>query len=207
MQVEGENPSEKMKFPKKRRGKYRVIYADPAWPYRNFNHGKARRGAAKEYKLMAMDEIARLPVADIAAKDAALFLWTTGPMLKEAMRVIEWWGFQYYSIGFIWIKWNRKPKAIKLFNVQLLIEDLFTGNGWMTRSNAEICLLATRGHPRRKAKDIHQVVFAPPGRHSEKPAEVRKRIVKLMGDVPRIELFARGRPAPGWVAWGDQVKR
>ena len=76
--------------------------------------------------------------------------------------------------------------------------------GHWTRANAEICLLAVRGHPKRQAKDVHQVIISHVEEHSKKPDEVRERIERLMGDVPRIELFARQK-ADGWDVWGNEA--
>ena len=78
------------------------------------------------------------------------------------------------------------------------------GLGWWTRSNAEICLLAVKGKPKRKSASVRQLIFAPVEQHSKKPDVVRDRIVELMGDLPRIELFAR-QTAPGWDVWGNEV--
>ena len=103
------------------------------------------------------------------------------------------WGFTYKSVAFVWIKQNRKSDA------------LFWGMGYWTRANAEICLLATRGHPKRVARNVHQVIFSHIEEHSKKPDEARRRIEQLMGDVPRIELFAR-RTSPGWDVWGNEVQ-
>ena len=74
-----------------------------------------------------------------------------------------------------------------------------------TRGNAEVCLLATRGHPKRQAANVHQFIIAPIQEHSRKPDEARDKIVALMGDVPRVELFARQSP-PGWDVWGNEVE-
>ena len=71
--------------------------------------------------------------------------------------------------------------------------------------NAEVCLLATRGHPKRQAANVHQFIIAPIQEHSRKPDEARDKIVALMGDVPRVELFARQSP-PGWDVWGNEVE-
>lgn len=102
------------------------------------------------------------------------------------------WGFCYKSVAFVWGKLNRKAPT------------LFTGMGYWTRANAEICLLATRGHPKRHNAGVHQVILSHIEEHSKKPEEARSRIVRLMGDVPRIELFARSR-APGWDVWGNEA--
>ena len=134
-----------------------------------------------------------MPVADLAAPDSALFLWATFPQLPEALRLIEAWGFTYKSVAFVWLKKNKKA------------DSWFYGLGFWTRGNAEICLLATKGHPKRQAADIHQFIISPIQEHSRKPEEAREKIVALMGDVPRVELFARQSP-PGWDVWGNEVE-
>lgn len=93
----------------------------------------------------------------------------------------------------VWLKKNKKA------------DSWFYGLGFWTRGNAEICLLATRGHPKRKAANIHQFIISPIEAHSKKPDEAREKIVALMGDLPRVELFARQSP-PGWEVWGNEVK-
>ena len=84
------------------------------------------------------------------------------------------------------------------------IISFFWGMGNWTRSNAELCLLATKGNPKRQSKSVHQIIVSPIEEHSKKPDEARKRIVELMGDVPRIELFAREH-TPGWDVWGNEA--
>ena len=126
-----------------------------------------------------------MPVADLAAPDSALFLWATFPQLPEALRLIEAWGFTYKSVAFVWLKKNKKA------------DSWFYGLGFWTRGNAEICLLATKGHPKRQAANIHQFIISPIEAHSKKPDEARAKILSLMGDLPRVELFARQTP-PGW---------
>lgn len=128
----------------------------------------------------------------VAADNCVLFMWATFPTIKDALALIDAWGFTYKTIAFTWIKENRKSGG------------LFWGLGNWTRSNAEVCLLATKGKPKRISAGVHSVILSPVGRHSEKPAEVRERIVKLCGDVPRIELFAR-QEAEGWDCWGNEV--
>ncbi len=168
--------------------KYSVIYADPPWKYRR----QGGRGPEKHYPTMPVEDIKALPVADLAADDCVLFLWATFPKLREAFEVIDAWGFKYKTVAFVWIKLNRNDDGI------------FWGMGFWTRSNAEICLLATKGSPQVRARNIHQVIISHVEEHSKKPDEARKRIVALMGGVPRIELFARQSP-PGWDVWGNEV--
>lgn len=174
-----------LQFPDRR---YRVIYADPAW---RFLAG-GKRGADQHYDVMSLKDIKALPVADIAADDCALFMWATTPMLPHALDVINAWGFKYKTVGFTWVKRNK------------VSDGWFWGLGYWTRANAELCLIATKGKPKRVSKAVHQVVDARIEKHSKKPDEVRDRIVKLMGDVDRIELFARQR-ASGWDAWGNEI--
>lgn len=169
---------------------YQVIYADPPWDYQQC---RLSGSAKKHYPTMRIEELCALPVADIADRDCALFLWATFPQLPEALRLIQAWGFVYKTVAFVWLKQNRKALT------------WFYGLGFWTRSNAEICLLATKGHPKRQSAGIHQLVISPVERHSKKPNEVREKIVALMGNVPRIELFAR-QQTPGWDVWGNEVE-
>lgn len=151
------------------------------------------QGAAeRHYPTMTVDELCALPVADLAARDSALFLWATFPKLPEALQTIKEWGFTYKSVAFVWLKKNKKA------------DSWFYGLGCWTRGNAEICLLATRGHPSRQAADIHQLIISPIEAHSKKPDEAREKIVALMGDLPRVELFAR-QATPDWDVWGNEV--
>ena len=119
-------------------------------------------------------------------------MWATFPMLREALDVIEAWGFSYKTVAFNWVKQNRNGTGI------------FMGLGNWTRSNSEICLLATKGKPKRISGSVRSVVLSPLQQHSRKPAEIRDRIVELMGDLPRIELFAR-EATPGWDVWGNEA--
>lgn len=175
-------------FPDK---KYRIILADPPWPYDNPKSNLPRLGG-KTYPTMSLEEILCLPVDEIAAEDCALFLWVTMPKLNEVFNVIEAWGFRYITCAFVWVKQNPKGKGI------------YSGLGHWTNGNAEICLFCKKGSPKRVDRSVKQIVLAPRGRHSAKPAEIRNRIVHLMGDLPRIELFAREH-VEGWDAWGNQV--
>lgn len=178
--------------------KYSVILADPPWDYKQKGGPKGKRGmAAAHYSTMTTEEICALPVKNMCGGGYAVcFLWATFPNIGEALRVMEAWGFEYRTAAFVWVKKNRKSGGN------------FWGMGAYTRANAEVCLLGTT--PGTKARQVvknhgvQQIVEAPVEQHSRKPAEVRERIVRLMGDVPRIELFARER-VPGWDAWGNEV--
>lgn len=176
---------------------YTVIYADPPWAYRQ--HGtteKSRGNAAKHYQTMATEDICKLPVKKICEGGAVCFMWETFPNITEAVKVLEAWGFTYKTAAFVWIKKNRRSGGN------------FWGMGAYTRANAEVCLLGIS--PGFRAKDqicihrVHQVIEAPFEGHSKKPDETRRRIVELLGDVPRLEMFARDR-VPGWDTWGNEV--
>ena len=167
-----------------------MIYADPPWRYSQKN---LPGSAEKHYPTMSINDLCALPVTELAAPDCALFLWATFPQLPEALRLIKAWGFQYKSVAFVWLKKNRKA------------DSWFYGLGFWTRANAEVCLLATRGHPKRQAANVHQFIISPIEGHSKKPDEAREKIKALLGDVPRVELFAR-QTVPGWDVWGNEVE-
>ncbi|MBO6333634.1 MAG: MT-A70 family methyltransferase [Coprococcus phoceensis] len=173
--------------------KYNIIYADPPWTYRVYSSKGNGRSAASHYPVMELEAIKALPVEQLAEKDCTLFLWVTFPNLRESFEVIESWGFTFKTVAFVWIKRNRKS------------DSLFWGMGYWTRANAEICLLATKGAPKRQSAGVHQVILSHIEEHSKKPAEARERIVELLGDLPRIELFARQK-SPGWDVWGNEVE-
>ena len=172
--------------------KYNVIYADPPWSYKVWSKKGTGRSAESHYPTMSIEAIKALPVSRLAAKDCALFLWITFPMLREGWGVMDAWGCTFTTGAFVGVKQCRRS------------DNIFTGMGYWTRANAEICLLATRGHPKREARDVKQVILSHIEEHSKKPDEARRRIETLMGDVPRIELFAR-QATPGWDVWGNEV--
>jgi len=169
--------------------RYAILYADPAWQYLN----KGRGAADNHYPTMSTQDICALPVSGITADNCVLFLWATFPNLPEAFKVIAAWGFMYKTVAFVLLKRNRKSLG------------WFWGMGYWTRSNAEVCLLAVKGKPRRISRSVHQVIETPIQPHSQKPDEARSRIIQLVGDLPRIELFARTH-APGWDVWGNEVE-
>lgn len=173
--------------------KYSVIYADPPWQYRVYSKKGLGRSAESHYPTMNLEDIKALPVGELADKDCALFMWITFPCMQEAFQVLDAWGFTYKTVAFVWIKQNR------------VSDSLFWGMGYWTRANAELCILATKGHPKRASPGVHQVIVSHIEEHSKKPEEARSRIVQLMGDVPRIELFARQSPE-GWDVWGNEVE-
>ena len=183
-------------------GKYRIVYADPPWAFRAWSHRGDGRAASKHYPVSNMADMATLPIAELAAADAALFIWVVQPMLPEALRLIESWGFRFKTVAFAWVKTNGKQD--RLFYTG---SDVRIGLGYHTRAGFEQCWLATRGNGyRRLSKAEPQVVFSPTREHSRKPDEIADSIVRLVGDVPRIELFARTRRL-GWDSWGNETDK
>ena len=181
-------------------GRYGAILADPPWQY----DGESGNGAAaKHYNTVSADALAALPVRDLAADDCVLFLWGTWPKLEAALQVGKAWDFTYKTAAWVWVKQSGTGRSWHF------------GNGYWSRANAEVCLLFTRGNPKRKSASVHQLIIeagqlslfepliAPFTAHSAKPHEQYGRIESLL-DGPYLELFARNS-APGWDAWGNEA--
>jgi N6-adenosine-specific RNA methylase IME4 len=180
-----------IEFPNK---KYNIIYADPPWHFENWNNEKAQTNPLNHYPTMNMKEIHNLPVKNIAADDCILFMWCTDPLLDKQIPIVESWGFKYKTVGFVWVKTNKD--RIKNY--------YFKGPGYWTRANPEICILATKGKPKRVGTNVDRLVVDERREHSRKPDRIRNDIVELCGDLPRIELFARQK-FDGWDCWGNEV--
>lgn len=178
--------------------KYRVIYADPPWTFKTYSKKGIGRSAEAHYDCMPIEEICRIPVNEWTTQNALLFLWVTDPLLPRAMEIIDAWGFTYKTVGFYWVKLNKSAQV-----EQLSEKDFFTGLGFWTRANPEMCLLATKGHPKRKSSSIRRLIISPRREHSRKPDEAYERIEQLV-DGPYLEMFAR-RARAGWDGWGNQT--
>ncbi len=172
--------------------KYQIIYADPPWSYQD-KALAGNRGAICKYPVMDGGGLKALRVNEIADDNCILFLWVTMPKLNEVFDLIKAWGFEYKTVGFTWVKRNKKSNS------------WFWGMGRWTRANAELCLIATEGKPKRISAAIHSVIDTPLEGHSKKPDETKNRIIGLVGDLPRIELFARQK-TEGWDVWGNEVE-
>jgi len=178
-----------MDFPNK---KYNIIYADPPWHFKSWSKKGNERSAIRHYDCLNINDICNLPVNDIADDDCILFIWVIDSMLPEALQVIKKWNFKYKTVAFTWVKQNK------------ISDGYFTGMGYWTRCNPEQCLLATKGNPKRISKAVKQLIISKRQEHSKKPDDIRKRIVELCGDLPRIELFARQK-TEGWDSWGNEI--
>ena len=185
-------------FPNK---KYQIIYADPPWNYAVFKSIHGGRLENQHYQAMRITDIYEIPINEISDVNCILFLWVTYPMLKEGLYCVRAWGFDYKTVAFTWVKLNKKSLTP------------FFGMGQWTRNNAEICLLGIKGNIKRQDASVSQIIMTTISEHSKKPLEIRNRIVQLMGDLPRIELFARppkdrlfeDESYKGWDLWGNEV--
>jgi len=169
---------------------YNIIYLDPPWHYSD-KCRSGERGVEYKYPVIKPKDLKRLDVGSLAAEDCVMFMWVTAPQLPVGLELMQQWGFTYKTFGFVWVKTTKAG-------------DFSMGMGHYTRSNAELVILGTRGRPKRVSAAVRQVVSAPRGKHSAKPEEVRERIVDLMGDVPRVELFAKDS-AEGWDCIGNEI--
>lgn len=142
---------------------------------------------------MRIEDIKNLSVPRICDEDCILFLWVTFPMLQEGLDVIKAWGFKYKTLGFSWIKLNKKNNKP------------FFGIGHYTKSNCEVCLIGTKGKPVIKDNTISSVIIETKSEHSKKPISTRDKITQLLGNINRVELFARDK-VDGWDVWGDEVE-
>ena len=179
-------------------GKFQVIYADPPWRFQNYSQKGEGRNAVAHYDCLTQDQLRQLPVSDFAADNCVLLMWAIDPMLPNAINLIESWGFTYKTVGFYWAKLNKTADP-----ASFSAENFFTGLGYWTRANVEQCLLATRGKPSRRARNVQRLIVSQRREHSRKPAQIYDRIKRLV-DGPYLELFSRGS-RPGWHQLGDQT--
>lgn len=164
---------------------YPIVYVDPPWRYEY--SPTDNREIENHYPTMTLEEICLLPVAEIATPDSVLFLWTTSPKLAESMQVIEAWGYAYKTC----MVWDKERM----------------GMGYYARQQHELLLIATRGAvpvPEPANRPASVIRARRDNEHSAKPAEFYDVIERMYPDLPKIELFARGRRA-GWAAWGNQA--
>ena len=171
--------------------KYQIIYADPPWRLK-MSKNRSKWGDAM-YPTMRTVDICELPIKEIADSSCALFLWVTMPFLSDGLMVMRSWGFEYITCAFVWVKQNRSGQGI------------YSGLGQWVNGNGELCLLGRIGRLIRINKDVKQIMLSPVQGHSRKPIEIRSRITRILGELPRIELFAREK-TPGWDVWGNEVE-
>tara|TARA_R100000406_G_scaffold95863_2_gene91484 strand:+ start:3527 stop:4075 length:549 start_codon:yes stop_codon:yes gene_type:complete len=175
--------------------KYQIIYADPAWSYKNQTQhagkGKPNTGGAKtHYPTMSIKDMKKLKVPSLCSDDCLIFMWSSSPHLDVAIELMKAWGFNWATIGFVWDKQRVNPS-------------------FYTMSQIEICLIGKKKGGKipqpRGARNVRQFLSKMRGKHSEKPKEVRKRIEQMFPTQNKIELFARER-VENWDAWGNEVE-
>lgn len=167
---------------------FNIIYADPPWMYAHDQHGKEVQETvlASHYPSMPIDELCELPVAAMAADDCVLFMWATCPLLKDALRLLESWGFEYKA-QMVWDKVKHN-----------------VGNYVSVRH--ELLLICTKGQPPKVPKLVDSVYSEERTEHSRKPDYFRDVIDSMYQEGTRIELFCRGVSKQGWEAWGNEAK-
>lgn len=192
--------------------KYQLIYADPPWAFSNQNTGGSMKSSAQaKYTVTSTEDLKRLDVGSIADDNCVLVMWYVGAMPQDAIDLVKSWGFTLKNMnGFVWNKLtvNNNP---------------FFGMGFWTRAGSESAIIATKGKPTPACRSVRAVgnydsqsldeVLAhlcyvgtyQNIRHSQKPDEFRDKCVELMGDVPRLEMFARTK-TKGWDVFGNEVK-
>jgi N6-adenosine-specific RNA methylase IME4 len=171
--------------------KYNIIYADPAWEMGNKSRNRV---LVPKYDVMDSKDIIDLPIEKIADDNCALLLWTINAKIPDAIKLIEKIGFRYVGIAFCWVKTSKttgKPNC------------RMAGN--YTLQGIELCLLAIKGSMETKDRTVRQVQMIPRLFHSKKPDIIADEIVRLFGDLPRVELFARDKKQ-GWDVWGNEVE-
>ena len=184
--------------------KFAAILIDPPWKYDTYSEDTGEgRSAESHYPTMTPADLAGLPVGELARDDCALFMWVTWPTLQQAFAVAAAWGFDYKTCAFTWAK-VRKGLAADSHAILNMGNTWHFGMGFWTRANSEVCLLFTKGSPKRVNADVPQLIVASVRKHSQKPDEIYSRIERLV-DGPYIEMFARQKH-DGWYAWGNEVE-
>jgi N6-adenosine-specific RNA methylase IME4 len=175
-------------------GPFGVILADPPWSFKTYGGktGTPHRSANDHYVTTETGALADIPVADVAARDCALFMWVVDSHVDQALELGAAWGFGFKTIAFIWSK-GAEDEVPRI------------GMGYWTRKQGEVCFMFTRGKPKRQSAAVRQMLFGKRREHSRKPDEQYERIEALVGG-PYLELFAR-HTRPGWAAWGNETEK
>lgn len=175
--------------------KYQIIYADPPWKFNNKNTGGSMKSGAKnQYDVMTIDELKELNIQSVCDDNCVLIMWWVGSQPQEALDLVKAWGFTLKNMnGFVWRKLTKNNKD-------------FFGMGFWTRAGSESALIAVKGKPAPVSRSVRAVGSYPVGRHSEKPSQFRDKATQLMGQVPRLEMFAREKTV-GWDVFGNEVEQ
>jgi len=170
---------------------YSILYADPPWDYNGreqHNKTTANKSAVDHYNTATLEDLKKIDVVSVCAKDCLLFMWTSSPHLEQAIELMKAWGFEYKTIAFVWHKQKTNP-------------------GYYTVSSVEICLVGKRGTipSPRGPRNIRQFLSQEREGHSKKPDEIRTRIFQMFPTQKKLELFARQR-TEGWDVFGNEVE-
>ena len=175
--------------------KYQVIYADPPWSFNSKKTGGSMTsGASAKYNTMSIGDLKAMPIESMLADNAILIMWYVSSQPQEALDLANAWGFTVKNInGFVWGK-----LTVKLMK--------FFGMGFYTRAGTESALIAIKGKASNLIVDhsVRAYRESVVGKHSKKPDEFRDDIVKMCGDVPRLEMFAR-QASDGWDVFGNEA--
>ena len=172
--------------------RYGAIIADPPWRYELYSKKGQAKSPEAHYDTMTPADLAALPVSHLAAGDCALFMWATAPLLREAIDLMEAWGFAFKTAG----AWAKRGKADGAWGF---------GTGYLFRSAAEFYLLGTIGRPEICSRSVRNLIVAPIREHSRKPDQLHHDVERLFPG-PYAELFGR-QQRPGWDVWGNQTDR
>ena len=182
--------------------RYGAILLDPAWQFKVWNKDTGNgRSAESHYKTMTLDDMKALPLQKLMADDCAVFMWAVMPMLPEALELGKAWGLEYKTCAFAWAKVNKR--AENRWSYPADVSNWFMGMGYWTRANVELCLLFTKGKPKRKSASVRQLIVSAIRKHSQKPDDTHQRIEQLV-DGAYLELFARER-RNGWDVIGNEI--
>ena len=173
---------------------YGAILIDPPTKFSTWSPKGMDRSPDRHYPTLTWSEIAGLPVGELAARDCVLLLWTYGPILAKTLSLIPFWGFEYKTLGFNWVKVEGSA---------LFLDRPRISTGYWTRPESELCLLATRGQPKRLDAGVRQVFLELPREHSRKPRGTHVRVERLVAG-PYLEMFSR-TDRVGWDVWGNEV--
>lgn len=177
-------------------GQFEVILADPPWSYKLRDDDASHRNRC-EYPPMTIEQVCNLDVGVIAAKDCYLFLWVTKDHLPHIGKVLDAWGrFEFKQIV-TWIKTTNDGSKTRM------------GTGHWLRNCTEFLAIATKGKPNcfssiEVGRKTPNVLYAPLGKHSQKPQASYELIEALTPGSSRIELFSRA-PRNGWTGWGAEA--
>jgi N6-adenosine-specific RNA methylase IME4 len=174
------------------RGAYSLIMADPPWKYLTRSPKGLGKSPDKHYSTMTLPALMDMPLGDLAAKDAVLWLWGTAPMLDKQLMCMKAWGFRFVSSG-VWVKRTSRGK-------------LAFGGGYTFRNAHEIVLLGAKGAPKYPNRTVRSVIEGPLREHSRKPDEAYDVARRLVPYGRAADVFSR-QSRPGWENWGNEATK